>query len=70
MTCDKGAHQVERWTWVPSEDDVGRVPLSVEVRDAYDKVVAGGKTTVYVAAAQSGSGRSLRLLCIGGWEHP
>ena len=65
VDCAKGRQQVERWTWVPKEEDVGQVPLTVEVRDADDNVVARGQTTVHVAGAESGAGRPLRLLCIG-----
>jgi lysophospholipase L1-like esterase len=58
--------QVERWTWVPpKEEDTGEIPLGIEVRDENDKVVARGQTTVRVSGAGNGSGRPLRLLCIG-----
>lgn len=65
VTCAGGIQQVERWTWVPEEKDAGEIPLSIEVRDENDKVVARGQTTVRVSGAESGSGRPLRLLCIG-----
>ena len=65
VTCSKGAQQVERWTWVPKDEDAGEYPLYIEVRDENDKVVARGQTVVRVATAQRGSGRPLRLLCIG-----
>ena len=65
VACTKGRQQVERWTWVPKEEDVGQIPLSIEVRDENDNVAARGQTTVHVSGAQSGAGRPLRLLCIG-----
>ncbi len=65
VTCAKGSQQVERWTWIPRDADAGDLPLSLEVRDADDKVVANGKTTIRVAIAGAGAGRPLRLLCIG-----
>ena len=43
----------------------GDLPLSLEVRDADDKVVANGKTTIRVATTAAGTGQPLRLLCIG-----
>ena len=65
VTCGKGQQQVERWTWLPKDEDAGDLPLSLEVRDADDKVVANGKTTIRVAHAKAGHGKPLRLLCIG-----
>jgi lysophospholipase L1-like esterase len=65
VTCAKGRQQVERWTWIPKAEDAGDLPLSLEVRDANDKVVANGKTTIRVASAKAGAGQPLRLLCIG-----
>jgi hypothetical protein len=65
VTCAKGQQQVERWTWLPSDEDAGDLPLTLEVRDADDKVVANGQTMIRVARARAGQGRPLRLLCIG-----
>lgn len=65
VACAKGAQQVERWTWVPREEDAGEVPLSIEVRDADDRIVARGETTIRVVSARAGANRPLRLLCIG-----
>ena len=65
VTCAKGTQQVERWTWVPKEADVGDLPLGIEVRDADDKVAAKGQTTIRVASAKAGIHQPLRLICIG-----
>ena len=65
VSCAKGKHQVERWTWLPTDEDAGDLPLALEVRDADDKVVAIGKTTIRVARKTAGQGQPLRLLCIG-----
>lgn len=65
VLCAKGIQQVERWTWIPKDEDAGDVPLSLEVRNADDKVVATGKTIIRVAKANAGSEQPLRLLCIG-----
>ena len=65
VTCEKGQQQVERWTWLPKDEDAGDLPLTLEVRDADDKAVANGKTTIRVARARAGHGQPLRLLCIG-----
>ena len=65
VTCEKGQQQVERWTWLPKDEDTGDLPLTLEVRDPDDKTVANGKTTIRVARARAGHGQPLRLLCIG-----
>jgi hypothetical protein len=65
VTCEKGHQLVERWTWLPRDEDKGDIPLALEVRDADDKVVATGQTTICVAPAKAGQGQPLRLLCIG-----
>lgn len=65
VSCAKGRQQVERWTWVPKDEDAGDLPLALEVRNADDKVVANGKTTIRVTRASAGQGQPLRLLCIG-----
>jgi len=65
VTCAKGRQLVEHWTWLPKDEDVGDLPLALEVRDADDRVVANGMTTIRVASAKAGAGQPLRLLCIG-----
>src|SRR5258708_14985183 len=46
VNCTKGRQQVERWTWLPGDEEAGDLPLALEVRDADDKVAAIGKTTI------------------------
>jgi hypothetical protein len=65
VTCSKGQQQVERWTWVPNDNEAGDLPLSIEVRDADDNIVGIGKTIIRVASLTAGDGKPLRLLCIG-----
>ena len=40
VTCPKGKQQAERWTWTPTEADVGDVPFQLEVRDDQNRVVS------------------------------
>lgn len=65
VTCAKGKQQVERWTWVPKEEELGNVLLSIEVSDSDDRVMARGQTIIRVVSAKAGAGRPARLLCIG-----
>ncbi len=65
VTCPKGKQQAERWTWTPTEADVGDVPLQLEVRDDQNRVVSRGSTTIKVSATKSDKNNSLSLLLIG-----
>lgn len=63
--CSKGRQQVERWTWTPTEADVGEHPFQLDVRDAENRVIASTKTVVKVVAANRNEGQTLSVLCIG-----
>ena len=65
VTCPKGKHQAERWTWTPAEADVGDVPLQLEVCDDQNRVVSRGNTTIKVSATKSDKNKSLSLLLVG-----
>src|ERR1043166_9337302 len=65
VRCQKGQQQEERWTFQPETKDVGEIPLTIEVRDLDEKVVASGETRVRVAAHDAGQGNSITLLAIG-----
>ncbi len=63
--CSKGRQQVERWTWTPTEADVGEHPFQLDVRDTENRVIASAKTLVKVVAANRNEGQALSVLCIG-----
>lgn len=63
--CSKGRQQVERWTWTPSEADVGEHSFQLDVRDGENRVIASAKTVVKVVAANRGEGKPLSVLCVG-----
>lgn len=63
--CSKGRQQVERWTWTPTDADVGEHSLQIDVRDGDNRVIASAKTVVKVVAANHGDGKSLSVLCVG-----
>lgn len=48
VTCGKGAQQNERWTWTPKPDETGDFPLSLELRDGSNKIVARASSAVRV----------------------
>ncbi|MBN1341594.1 MAG: SGNH/GDSL hydrolase family protein [Phycisphaerae bacterium] len=65
VACDKGAQQAERWTYTPASKDAGSYPLTIEVRDQANRIVARGKSTVCVAPLEAGSGKEITALLIG-----
>src|SRR5258708_13467753 len=44
VNCTKGKQQVERWTWLPADEDAGDLPLALEVPHPDDKLVPTAKT--------------------------
>ena len=56
VTCEKGMQQAERWTFTPTEKDVGEHPFTLEVRDQTNAVIATARSTVKVVPADAGAG--------------
>ena len=65
VTCAKGDQQTGRWTWTPTEKEAGDYPLQIEVRDMDDNILATGGTSIHVAKADAGTGKPIKVLCIG-----
>lgn len=65
VNCAKGAQFTECWRFVPAADDAGDYPLSLTVRNSENAVVAEGASTVHVAPAGAGAGKSASILLIG-----
>jgi lysophospholipase L1-like esterase len=65
VTCARGAQQAERWTFTPTDKDVGDHAFTLEVRDGANAVVARAKSTVRVAPRNAGEGKPITLLAIG-----
>lgn len=55
VACDKGMQQAERWTFTPTEKDVGEYPFTLEARDQTNVVIATARSTVKVAPADAGA---------------
>lgn len=62
--CDKGMQLQERWTFTPTEKDVGDIPIEILVRDESNTVVARGKSLVRVIAKTKRSS-PVTLLLVG-----
>lgn len=65
VTCTKGIQQTERWTWTPTANDVGEVPLQIDLRDDQNRIVSQAKTVVKVAPLAVEQKRKRSLLLIG-----
>ena len=65
VVCAKGIQQAERWTFTPSDKGVGSHAFTLEVRDAGNRLVARGRSTVKVVKRDAGAGRSITALLIG-----
>jgi lysophospholipase L1-like esterase len=65
VDCALGAHQQERWTAVPSAEQVGEHPLKLRVVSHEMQTVLQMETTLHVLDPQAGAGREITLLCIG-----
>lgn len=65
VSCDKGKQQVERWVITPEAKDVGTFPLSVEVRNLDDIVIARAEAELRIASGAEENGRKIKMLAIG-----
>lgn len=65
VTCAKGRQQVERWTFVPTEQDSGQFPLVIEVRDEKNNIIARSESVLQVVPKNAGAGVPVTVLTIG-----
>ena len=65
VTCNRGAQQVERWTYTPTGKDVGQFGFTLEMRDQSNAVIARAKSMIRVTPHDAGSGKPRSILIIG-----
>ena len=65
VVCAKGSQQAERWTWTPSEMDVGSHSLELVVRDEINRRIASAQCKIDVVSSKRGEGHTLTMLMIG-----
>lgn len=63
--CGKGRQQEERWTWLPTESDIGSHSLEVIVRDEHNNKLASATCSIDVVSAKQGEHSAMSLLAIG-----
>jgi lysophospholipase L1-like esterase len=65
VTCEKGLQQAERWTFTPSDKEVGTWPFSLEVRDETNRIIASAKSVLKVSPPDAGEAKPVSVLLIG-----
>jgi lysophospholipase L1-like esterase len=65
ILCAKGLLFEDRWAYTPAAGETGDFPLTLEVRDKTNAVVAHGHSTIRVKAATNAAGKPVTLLAVG-----
>jgi lysophospholipase L1-like esterase len=65
VDAPRGHQEAERWTYLPTDKDIGDYRLTLTIRDENNAVVATTSTIVRVTPADAGADQPLSLLCIG-----
>jgi hypothetical protein len=65
VKCEKGLVYADRWAYTPTGDETGVFPLTLEVRDESNAVIARGESTLRVAPAGAGAAAPVTLLVVG-----
>jgi len=65
VRCDKGVHLAEKWTYLPKQNEAGDYPLTAEVHDDTNAVVARASSILRVSSAAAGAERRVTLLAVG-----
>jgi lysophospholipase L1-like esterase len=65
VTCKKGAQQVERWTFTPTDKDLGDHAFTLEIRNEANRIIGRASATVRVSVADAGKGQAVSVLLAG-----
>lgn len=65
VVCEKGSLYEDRWSYTPASGEKGAFPLTVEVRDEANKVVARAHSTLYIANSSADADVPVTLLAVG-----
>ena len=63
--CEKGSQQEERWTFVPTENDVGTHMFAIDVRNEQNELIAHDRCEIVVVPSDAQAEREFTLLLIG-----
>ena len=64
VICSKGKQQTERWTYVPTEADIGEYPLTIEIYKEF-KLITTNTTKIKVSSKTRNAGANPNVLIIG-----
>jgi lysophospholipase L1-like esterase len=65
VDCGRGIQQAERWTYTPTEAEVGQYTLTVRVLNQANQVIAEGNSMVVVTSAATVKDKTVTALIIG-----
>jgi hypothetical protein len=65
VDCNMGEQQNERWTCVPTEEQIGDHPLTIKVVSPEMEVLHEMQAMVHVIDPTAGADRPLTMLCVG-----
>ena len=65
VTCERGRQQAERWTWTPTNADVGEVPFRLKVLDGQNQIITEIASTIHVFRPDQATEKATSLLIIG-----
>ncbi len=65
VTSPVGLQFQERWAFTPSAEDIGEYPITIDVRDEFNTLVAHGHSTIRVADTQLPAADPATLLMVG-----
>lgn len=65
VDCGIGVQQQERWTCVPTEEQVGDWPLTIRVVTPQVETLLQMTSTVHVIDPAAGAGETITVLCVG-----
>ena len=65
VDAPKGNQLAERWTFTPTDKDIGEFPIEIAVRDEQNQTVARARTIVRVVPRDRDGGHPTTLLLVG-----
>ena len=65
VDCDLGVQQTERWTCLPTAEQLGDHALTVRVLGPEVELIEEATATVHVIDPEAGAGEEITVLCVG-----
>nr|MBQ4317953.1 hypothetical protein [Clostridia bacterium] len=65
VTCKKGNAYMKKFVFTPTEDDIGEIPLTIELSDDYGQELDSASVTLNVSPAAKSPKAPLNVICVG-----